>query len=135
MPNMKCVIINDAFINFYPTDERLSGRSINVVAVISDPGAWEERFNANSKPTGWFTEGWGFRENVATVDQPSDGMGAMFGGSDQSFYLMTPVLTVNDPFETLLFSVRNAGGSGMGSMFGGGGPSITVSVSWHPTVS
>lgn len=117
---------NDAFINFYPTDERLSGRSINVVAVISDPGAWEERFNANSKPTGWFTEGWGFRENVATVDQPSDGMGSMFGGSDQSFYLMTPVLTVNDPFETLLFSVRNAGGSGMGSMFGGGGPSITV---------
>ena len=117
---------NDAFINFYPTDERLSGRSINVVAVISDPGAWEERFNANSKPTGWFTEGWGFRENVATVDQPSDGMGAMFGGSDQSFYLMTPVLTVNDSFETLLFSVRNAGGSGMGSMFGGGGPSITV---------
>ena len=117
---------NDAFINFDPTDERVSGRSVNMVAIVSDPEAWAEDFNANRMPEGWFTEGWGFREHVATVDQPSDGMGAMFGGGGNSFYLMTPVLTVNDPFEVLLFSVRNAGGEGMGAMMGGSGPSLTV---------
>jgi len=117
---------NDAFINFDPTDERVSGRSINMVAIISDPEAWAEDFNTNHMPEGWFTEGWGFRENVATVDEPSDGMGGMFGGGGDSFYLMTPVLTVNDPFEALLFSVKNAGGGGMGAMFGGGGPSLTI---------
>ena len=117
---------NDAFINFDPADKRVSGRSINMVAIISDPEAWAEDFNGNSKPEGWYSEGWGFRENVATIDEPSDGMGGMFGGSAGPFYLMTPVLTVNDPFEALLFSVKNAGGGGMGAMMGGGGPTLTV---------
>lgn len=117
---------NDAFVNFDPTDERVSGRSINMVAIISDPEAWAEDFNTNGMPEGWFTEGWGFRENVATIDQPSDGMGGMFGGGGDSFYLMTPVLKVSDPYEALLFSVKNAGGGGMGAMFGGGGPSLTI---------
>jgi uncharacterized protein YegP (UPF0339 family) len=117
---------NDAFINFEPTDERVSPRSINMVAIISDPEAWAEDFNGNRMPEGWFTEGWGFRENVATIDKPSDGMGGMFGGGGGSFYLMTPVLTVNDSFEALLFSVKNAGGEGMGAMMGGSGPSLTV---------
>ena len=117
---------NDAFINFTPTDERVSGRSINMVAVISDPEAWAEDFTGNRMPKGWFTEGWGFRESVATVNTPSDGMGGMFGGSAGSFYLMTPVLTVNDPYEALLFSVKNAGGGGMGAMMGGSGPSLTI---------
>ena len=117
---------NDAFINFEPADKRVSARSINMVAIISDPEAWAEDFNGNRMPTGWFTEGWGFRENVATVDEPSDGMGGMFGGGGSSFYLMTPVLTVNDSFEALLFSVKNAGGEGTGAMMGGGGPSVSV---------
>ena len=117
---------NDAFINFDPTDNRVSGRSINMVAIISDPEAWAEDFTDNRMPKGWFTEGWGFRESVATVNKPSDGMGGMFGGSGGSFYLMTPVLTVNDPYEALLFSVKNAGGDGMGAMMGGSGPSLTI---------
>ena len=117
---------NDAIINFDPADERVAGRAVNMVAIVSDPEAWVEDFSANNMPVGWFTEGWGFWENVATVSTPSDGMGSMFGGTDASYYLMTPVLTVNDTFETLLFSVKNAGGSGMGSMFGGGGPSLTI---------
>ena len=116
---------NDAFINFDPEDKRVSGRAVNMVAIISDPEAWAEDFNGNRMPEGWFTEGWAFRENVATIDAPSDGMGGMFGGGG-SYYLMTPVLTVNDSFETLLFSVRNAGGEGMGAMMGGGGPSLKV---------
>lgn len=118
---------NDAFINFDATDERVSGLAVNMVAIVSDPQAWVEDFNASNRPEGWFTEGWGFQDQTAVVTSSSGSMGPMAGGGGGSFYLMTPVLTVNDTFETLLFSVRNAaGGGGMGAMMGGGGPSLTI---------
>ena len=95
---------NETRITFTPADERVYGKTLNVTAVVTQPGVWVEDFNRNVQPKGFFTEGWEFRDNVATTSE-DDGMGAMFGGGSSSF-LMTPPLKVESTDEVLLFSAR-----------------------------
>ena len=113
---------NEAQIMFTPADERVWGKALHATAVVTQPGVWMEDFNANVQPKGFFTEGWEFRDNVATTSA-DDGMGAMFGGGSSSF-LMTPPLKVESINEVLLFSAKSGSGddgmAGMGAMFGGG---------------
>lgn len=117
---------NEARILFEPEDDRVWGKALNVTAVVTQPGVWMEDFNANVQPKGFFTEGWEFRDSVATTSE-DDGMGAMFGGGSSSF-LMTPPLKVESINEVLLFSAKSGGDddSGMGSMLGGGSSSVVV---------
>lgn len=119
---------NEAQIGFQPADERVWGKSLNATAVVTQPGVWMEDFNANVQPKGFFTEGWEFRDSVATTSE-SDGMAAMFGGGASSF-LMTPPLKVESINEVLLFSAKSGSGddgmAGMGAMFGGGSSSVIV---------
>ena len=53
-------------------------------------------------------------------------MEGMMGGSSPSYFLITPVLTVDDANQTLAFSAKTTGSSGMGSMFGGGGSTFSI---------
>ena len=116
---------NEAQIVFTPVDERVWGKTLYATAVVTQPGVWMEDFNTNDQPKGFFTEGWEFRDQVATTSE-DDGMGAMFGGGSSSF-LMTPPLTVESINEVLLFSAKSGGGDdGMGAMMGGGGSSLVV---------
>ena len=119
---------NEAQIGFQPADERVWGKTLYATAVVTQPGVWMEDFNACVQPKGFFTEGWEFRDSVATTSE-SDGMAAMFGGAPTSF-LMTPPLTVESINEVLLFSAKSGSGddgmAGMGSLFGGGGSSVIV---------
>lgn len=118
---------NEAQITFSPADERVYGKTLYATAVVTQPGVWMEDFNANAQPKGFFTEGWVFHDNVATTSD--DGTAAMFGFGSSSF-LMTPPLKVESINEVLLFSARSGSGDdgmgGMGSMFGGGSPSVIV---------
>ena len=119
---------NEARVSFTPADERVYGKTLNVTAVVTQLGVWMENFNANVQPKGFFTEGWEFRDNVATTSA-DDGMGAFMGGGTSSF-LMTPPLKVESADEVLLFSVKSGSGddgmAGMGAMFGGGSSSVIV---------
>ncbi|MBP5338289.1 MAG: hypothetical protein J6Z14_03150 [Prevotella sp.] len=118
---------NEAQITFSPVDERVWGKTLYATGVITQPDVWMEDFNANAQPKGFFTEGWEFRDSVATTSA-DDGMGAMFGGGSSSF-LMTPPLKVESINEVLLFSAKSGSGGGgfdMGAMFGGGGSSVVV---------
>ncbi|MBR5728556.1 MAG: hypothetical protein IKX39_07920 [Muribaculaceae bacterium] len=119
---------NETKITFTPTDERVYGKGLNATAVVTQPDVWMEDFNANVQPIGFFTEGWKFRDNVATTSS-GGGMEAMFGGGSSSF-LMTPPLRIESINEVLLFSAKNGSGddgmAGMGAMFGGGGSSVVV---------
>ena len=119
---------NEANITFTPTDERVWGKTLRAMAVVTQPEVWMEDFNTNAQPKGFFTEGWVFRDQVATTGE-SDGMGAMFGGGTTSF-LMTPPLKVESTDEVLLFSAKSGssddGMAGMGAMFGGGSSSVIV---------
>ena len=119
---------NDAQISFVPEDERVYGKTLYATAVVTQPGVWMEDFNANVQPKGFFTEGWEFRDSVATTSA-DDGMGAFMGGGSSSF-LMTPPLKVESINEVLLFSAKSGsdddGMGGMGSMFGGGSSSVIV---------
>ena len=112
---------NEAQIGFTPADERVWGKTLYATAVVTQPGVWMEDFNANAQPKGFFTEGWEFRDNVATTSS-GGGMAAMFGGGSTSF-LMTPPLKVESVDEVLLFSAKKGssdGGFDMSAMFGGG---------------
>ena len=118
---------NEAQITFSPADERVYGKTLYATAVVTQPDVWMEDFNANAQPKGFFTEGWEFREGVATTTD--DGTAAMFGFGSPAF-LMTPPLKVESINEVLLFSARKGSGDdgmgGMGAMFGGGGSSVVV---------
>ena len=110
---------NDAVITFLPTDERVWGKSLRLMAVVTQPDVWVDDFNANAQPKGFFSEGWDFHDGIATTS--GGGMAAMFGMGAPSF-LMTPPLTVESTDEVLLFSAKKGssdGGFDMGGMFGG----------------
>ena len=119
---------NETNIAFTPTDKRVWGKTLRAMAIVTQSDVWAEDFNTSVQPTGFFTEGWVFRDQVATTGE-SDGMAAMFGGGSSSF-LMTPPLKVESAKEALLFSVKSGssddGMAGMGAMFGGGSSSIVV---------
>jgi len=119
---------NEAQITFRPADERVYAKTLYATAVVTQPGVWMEDFNANVQPKGFFTEGWEFRDSVATTSS-GGGMAAMFGGGSSSF-LMTPPLTVESINEVLLFSAKSGSGgdsmAGLGSLFGGGSSSSIV---------
>ncbi len=121
---------NEAQISFSPVDERVYAKTLYATAVVTQPGVWMEDFNANVQPKGFFTEGWEFRDSVATTTSGGDGLGAMFGGGGSSSFLMTPPLTVESIDEVLLFSVKSGSGgdsmAGLGSLFGGGSSSSLV---------
>ena len=120
---------NEAQIMFTPADERVYGKTLKATAVVTQPGVWMEDFNACVQPKGFFTEGWEFRDSVATTSE-GGGMAAMFGGGGSSSFLMTPPLKVESINEVLLFSAKSGSGddgmAGMGSMFGGGSSSVVV---------
>lgn len=120
---------NEAQIGFAPTDERVCGKILYATAVVTQPGVWMEDFNGNAQPKGFFTEGWEFRDSVATTSS-GGGMESMFGGGGSSSFLMTPPLKVENINEVLLFSVKSGSGNdgmaGMGGMFGGGSSSVVV---------
>ena len=121
---------NEAQITFSPADERVFGKTLYATAVGTQPGVWMEDFNANVQPKGFFTEGWEFRDRVATTSS-GGGMAAMFGGGgSSSSFLMTPPLKVESINEVLLFSAKSGSGgdsmAGLGSLFGGGGSSVVV---------
>ena len=121
---------NSTLLFFSTTDERVEDIPLPIDAVVPQKGVWVEDFNQNTLPVGWFTEGWEVKDSVATVKQSSGdgGMGGMFGGSSETFYLMTPPLIVNDVTDVLLFSVKKPGGGGMdlSSLMGGGGGSSFI---------
>ncbi len=118
---------NETTISFTPTDERVWGKKLQAMAVVTQPEVWMEDFNTNVQPKGFFTEGWEFHDQVATCS--SDMMSSMFGGGSTSF-LMTPPLKVESTDEVLLFSAKSGSGddgmAGLGAMFGGGNSSIIV---------
>ena len=120
---------NEAQITFRPADERVYGKTLYATAVVTQPGVWMEDFNANVQPKGFFTEGWEFRDSVATTSS-DDGMGAMFGGGGSSSFLMTPPLKVESINDVLLFSAKSGSGgdsmAGLGSLFGGSSSSVVV---------
>jgi hypothetical protein len=120
---------NEANVRFEPADDRVYGKTLIVTAVVTQPGVWIEDFNANVQPKGFFTEGWEFRDSVATTSS-GGGMAAMFGGGGSTSFIMTPPLKVESINEVLLFSAKSGSGddgmAGMGAMFGGGSSSIIV---------
>ena len=121
---------NEAQITFRPADERVYAKTLYATAVVTQPGVWMEDFNTNVQPKGFFTEGWEFRDSVATTSS-SGGMAAMFGGGGgSSSFLMTPPLKVESINEVLLFSAKSGSGgdsmAGLGSLFGGSSSSIVV---------
>lgn len=120
---------NEAPITFTPTDERVYGKTLNATAVVTQPDVWMEDFNANVQPKGFFTEGWEFRDSVATTSS-GGGMESMFGGGGSSSFLMTPPLKVENINEALLFAAKSGssggGMAGLGGLFGGGSSSIVV---------
>ena len=115
---------NEAEMVFTPADTRVYGKSLVLTAVVTQPGVWMEDFNTCKQPVGFFTEGWEFRDSVATVSS-GGGMGAMFGGGE-SYFLMTPPLTVESTDEVLLFSAKLGGDDGLGGLFGGGGSPLVM---------
>jgi uncharacterized protein YegP (UPF0339 family) len=122
---------NSTMLVFATTDERVEEIPLPIDAIITQPGVWTEDFNNNELPYGWFTEGWEVKEGVATVKNGGgDNSMSMFGGSSETYYLMTPPLTVSDETDVLLFSVKKPGSGGMdfSSMMGGGDNSATFFV-------
>lgn len=117
---------NTTEISFKPADPRVFGMSYRADAIVAEEGVWQEDFNANAQPAGWFTEGWQFKDGTASVIKPSDGMEGMMGGSSPSYYLMTPVLTIQNPLQVLAFAAKTTGSSGMGSMMGGSSSTFSL---------
>lgn len=121
---------NEAQIGFTPADERVYGKSVRMMAVVTQPDVWVEDFNAGTQPKGFLPKGWEFHDGVATVSNGGGGIAAMFGGGGSDSFLMTPPLTVESVHEVLLFSVKSGSGNdgmaGLGSLFGGGSSSIVV---------
>jgi uncharacterized protein YegP (UPF0339 family) len=115
---------NSTMLTFTTTDKRVEEIPLPIDAVIAQQGVWTENFNSNALPVGWFCKDWEVKEGVVTVKEGSGGddtMSMFGGGSGESYYLMTPPLTVSNENDVLLFSVKKTGGdnSGMGSFMGG----------------
>ena len=106
---------NEALISFRPEDSRLSGSSITVAAVITDPEAWFVDFNDNKMPFGCFGEGFVVKEGIATHYNPAGGgmaaMAAIFGGGGASDWFMTPPLHIKGVNDAVIFSLKNGDGS------------------------
>ena len=114
---------NSTMLTFTTTDSRVEAIPLPIDAVIAQPGVWTEDFNSDKLSEGWFTEGWEAKEGVATVKSGGgDDSMSMFGGSSETYYLMTPPLTVSNETDVLIFSVKKPGSGGMdfSSMMGGG---------------
>lgn len=117
---------NSALLTFKTTDERVEEIPLPIDAVLAQAGVWEENFNDNKVPYGWFTEGWKVDSTgVATLKQGggSDIMSMFGGGSSATYYLMTPPLKVSNEKDVLLFSVKKPSGGGgfdLSSLMGGG---------------
>lgn len=114
---------NSTILTFTTTDSRVEAIPLPIDAVIAQPGVWTEDFNSDKLSEGWFTEGWEAKEGVATVKSGGgDDSKSMFGGSSETYYLMTPPLTVSNETDVLIFSVKKPGSGGMdfSSMMGGG---------------
>ncbi len=122
---------NSTQISFVPEKLSVYGISYNVDAVVAEPNVWQETFDDDVKPEGWFTEGWQFKDHTASIIKPSDGMEGMMGGSAPFYYLMTPVVTIENQSQTLIFSAKTTGDSGMGSMMGGGGSTFSLEKSLY----
>ena len=116
---------NSVLLTFKTTDERVEEIPLPIDAVLAQAGVWEEKFNDNKVPYGWFTEGWKVDSTgVATLKQGggSDIMSMFGGGSSATYYLMTPPLKVSNEKDVLLFSVKKPGGGGgfdLSSLMGG----------------
>jgi len=118
---------NESAITFTPTDERVESQTISVTAIVDDPEAWLETFDACEMPEGWFTDGWVAKDSVATLSTGSgDGIGSLLGGSSKTYFLETPPLTVTNETEALTFLVKSGSGGGLGALLGGGGSSLVV---------
>lgn len=118
---------NSTLLTFTTTDERVEAIPLPIDAVIVQQNVWKEDFSSNTMPVGWFTDGWVVKDNVATVEHPSGGSMGMFGGGGDSFYLMTPPLTVSNENDVLTFSImKPGGGNSMGAMMGGGDSPIII---------
>ena len=106
---------NETFINFYPEDSRLSGSTIQVAAVITEPDVWFVDFNDNEMPFGCYGEGFVVKEGIATHYNPNGGgmaaMAAIFGGGGASDWFMTPPLTIKHKDNAVIFSLKNGDGS------------------------
>lgn len=124
---------NSTMLIFATTDERVEEIPLPIDAVIAQQGVWTEDFNSNALPVGWFSKDWEVKEGVVTVKEGSggdDSMSMFGGGSSETYYLMTPPLTVSDEKDVLLFSVKKPGSGGMdfSAMMGGGGSSTSFFV-------
>ena len=118
---------NESAITFTPSDERVQPQTISVTAIVKDPEAWLETFDACEMPEGWFTDGWVAKDSVATLSTGSgDGIGSLLGGSSKTYFLETPPLTVTNETEALTFLVKSGSGGGLGALLGGGGSSLVV---------
>ena len=106
---------NETAISFNPEDTRVYGTSINVAALITDPGVWFADFNDNQLPLGCYGEGFVVKDSVATHYNPAGGgmaaMGAIFGGGGASDWFMTPPLTIQNENDAVIFSLKNGDGS------------------------
>ena len=106
---------NETAISFNPEDTRVYGTSINVAALITDPGVWFTDFNDNQLPLGCYGEGFVVKDSVATHYNPAGGgmaaMGAIFGGGGASDWFMTPPLTIQNENDAVIFSLKNGDGS------------------------
>ena len=113
---------NSTMLSF-KSGERVEEIILPIDAVKTQEDVYVQDFNTSEMPIGWFADGWEMKENTASVSKTPEDMGPIVS-SNESFFLMTPPLTVKDEKEVLLFSVKlPSGGSGgfdMSSMMGGG---------------
>lgn len=121
---------NESEIVFEPTDGRVYSRIYRFVAVRGEEGVWSENFNDCVQPKGWFTEGWEFRDSVATTTGGSGGLGGMMGGGEIKYLVTPPLIVGQDVNESLVFTIKKPKSdddSGMGGgSFGMGGSSSVV---------
>lgn len=114
--------LNSTLLTFAASDERIEKIPLPIDAVKVQEGVYVQDFNTTEMPLGWFADGWEIKENMASVSKAPEDMGPLFSSSE-SFFLMTPPLTVKDEKEALYFSVKKPGGGGgfdLSSMMGGG---------------
>ncbi len=116
--------LNSTLLTFAASDERIEKIPLPIDAVKTQEGVYVQDFNTSEMPIGWFADGWELKENTASVSKSPEDMGPLFS-STETYFLMTPPLTVKDEKEVLLFSVKlpgsGGGGFDMSSMMGGGG--------------
>ena len=122
---------NESEIVFEPTDERVYSRIYRFVAVRGEEGVWSENFNECKQPKGWFTEGWEFRDSVATTTGSGGGLGGMMGGGETKYLVTPPLIVGQDVNESLVFTIKKPkkdddGGMGGGSFDMGGSSSVVL---------